>query len=157
MDRERPGAAGRRTDDPRRRLDGDRSRRAGTRVPADPGRTAGGLRLASLPRAPTGRDRRAARDPGRHRPIAPPLRNPGPPGRSHRRHAARPRGRSVGMSDDRRLDRAARSWLESGPTKALDHAIKSALLEIQSTPQERDWHVPWRTPTMNLRNAIATA
>jgi len=59
------------------------------------------------------------------------------------------------MSDDRRLDRAARSWLESGPTRAPDHAIKSALLEIQSTPQERDWHVPRRTPTMNLRNAIA--
>jgi hypothetical protein len=61
------------------------------------------------------------------------------------------------MSDDRTLDRAARSWLEFGPTKASDHAIEAALLEIQTTQQERDWQVPWRVPTMSLRNAIAAA
>src|SRR5262245_58289289 len=61
------------------------------------------------------------------------------------------------MNDDRTLERAARSWLEAGPTAAPDHAVDAALLAIQTTPQERDWHVPWRTPTMNSRFAIAAA
>jgi hypothetical protein len=52
------------------------------------------------------------------------------------------------MTDDRSLERAARSWLESGPTEAPDHAVEAALLRIQTTNQERDWHVPWRTRPM---------
>ena len=52
------------------------------------------------------------------------------------------------MTDDRSLERAARSWLEDGPTRAPDHAVEAALLRIQLTTQERDWHVPWRTRPM---------
>jgi len=53
------------------------------------------------------------------------------------------------MTDDRSLERAARSWLETGPTEAPDPAVEAALLQIQTTNQERDWHVPWRTRPMN--------
>lgn len=51
------------------------------------------------------------------------------------------------MTDDRSIERAARSWLEDGPTQAPDHAVEAALLTIQSTTQERDW-LPWRTRPM---------
>jgi hypothetical protein len=60
------------------------------------------------------------------------------------------------MNDDRTLERAARSWLEAGPTEAPDHAVDAALLQIQTTRQERDW-LPWRIVQMNLRNAVAIA
>ncbi len=57
------------------------------------------------------------------------------------------------MTDDRSIERAARSWLEDGPTQAPDHAVEAALLTIQSTTQERDW-LPWRfrpmTQTLRL-------
>jgi hypothetical protein len=52
------------------------------------------------------------------------------------------------MTDGRSLERAARSWLEDGPIEAPDRAIEAALLQIQTTNQERDWHVPWRTGHM---------
>jgi hypothetical protein len=52
------------------------------------------------------------------------------------------------MTDDRSIERAARSWLEEGPTQAPDHAVEAALTRIQSTNQERDWPVPWRTRPM---------
>ena len=42
------------------------------------------------------------------------------------------------MTDDRSLERAARSWLEVGPTQAPDRAVEAALLRIETTPQERD-------------------
>jgi hypothetical protein len=51
------------------------------------------------------------------------------------------------MTDDRSLERAARSWIEVGPTRAPDHAVDGALARIQTTPQERDWF-PWRFPRM---------
>ena len=50
------------------------------------------------------------------------------------------------MTDDRSLERAARSWIEAGPTRAPDRAVEAALLRIQTTPQERDLRVPWRFP-----------
>jgi hypothetical protein len=52
------------------------------------------------------------------------------------------------MNDDRSLERAARSWLEAGPTQAPDRPVKAALFEIESTSQERDLQIPWRLPTM---------
>ena len=52
------------------------------------------------------------------------------------------------MTDDRSIERAARSWLEGGPSQAPDRAVEAALLQIQTTTQERDWHVPWRTRPM---------
>ncbi len=51
------------------------------------------------------------------------------------------------MNDDRTLERAARSWVEEGPTRAPDRAVEAALSRIQTTAQERDL-VPWRLPTM---------
>jgi hypothetical protein len=46
------------------------------------------------------------------------------------------------MTDDRSIERAARAWLELGPTRAPDHAVQAALDRIESTPQERDWRFP---------------
>ena len=46
------------------------------------------------------------------------------------------------MTDDRSIERAARSWLEAGPTRAPDDAILAALNRIDTTPQERDWPSP---------------
>jgi len=51
------------------------------------------------------------------------------------------------MTDDRSLERAARSFIEAGPTQAPEAAVEAALLRIQTTSQERDWF-PWRLPPM---------
>lgn len=59
------------------------------------------------------------------------------------------------MTDDRSLERAARSWLEEGPAHAPDHAVVAALSRIQTTRQERDLRIPWRLPTMNPIARIA--
>ncbi|HKG56275.1 MAG TPA: hypothetical protein VKA85_03440 [Candidatus Limnocylindrales bacterium] len=61
------------------------------------------------------------------------------------------------MSDDRTFDRIARSWLETGPTKAPEAAVENALLAIESTPQERDLRVSWRLPTMNNMTRLVAA
>jgi len=61
-------------------------------------------------------------------------------------------------NDDRSLERAARSWIEIGPTRAPDRAVDAALLQIESIPQDRDLRIPWRFPTMfSNRLAIAAA
>lgn len=52
------------------------------------------------------------------------------------------------MTDDRSLERAARSWLEIGPTTAPDHAVEAAILRIQTTSQEPDLRIRWRKPVM---------
>jgi len=61
------------------------------------------------------------------------------------------------MNDDRSLERAARTWIEVGPTEAPEHAVERALLLIETTPQERDWHVPWRFPPMTTPARLAAA
>jgi dipeptidyl aminopeptidase/acylaminoacyl peptidase len=61
------------------------------------------------------------------------------------------------MTDERSLERAARSWLELGPTQAPDHAVDAALLVIQTTPQERAWHVPRRFRLMSTTSRLAAA
>jgi hypothetical protein len=43
------------------------------------------------------------------------------------------------MSDDRSIERTARSWLEAGPTRAPDHVVLLALDRIEATPQDRPW------------------
>jgi hypothetical protein len=60
------------------------------------------------------------------------------------------------MTDDRSLERAARSWLEVGPTEAPERAVEAALLQIDSTQQERDW-LPWRLPKMTGPLRVASA
>jgi hypothetical protein len=63
------------------------------------------------------------------------------------------------MTDDRSLERAARSWLEEGPTRAPDRPVEAALARIQTTSQERDLRIPWRYQHMNnaLRIAVGAA
>jgi hypothetical protein len=61
------------------------------------------------------------------------------------------------MNDDRSLERAARSWIEAGPTQAPDRPIDAALRRIQTTPQERDLRIPWRFPPMNPAARLAGA
>jgi hypothetical protein len=61
------------------------------------------------------------------------------------------------MTDDRSLERAARSWLDEGPSRAPDRTVEAALSQIQTTPQERDLGIPWRFPKMNPMTRIATA
>jgi Tol biopolymer transport system component len=61
------------------------------------------------------------------------------------------------MTDDRSLERAARSFIEAGPTQAPDRAVEAALLRIESTPQERDLRIPWRFQSMTTPARIAVA
>jgi hypothetical protein len=61
------------------------------------------------------------------------------------------------MTDDRSLERAARSWLENGPTDAPDRAVEAALHRIQTTRQERDWNVPWRDRSMTSLTRLVAA
>jgi hypothetical protein len=59
------------------------------------------------------------------------------------------------MTDDRSLERAARSWLEEGPTRAPDRPVEAALARIDTTRQERDLRIPWRLPTMSDSTRLA--
>lgn len=62
------------------------------------------------------------------------------------------------MTDDRSLERAAQSFIESGPTRAPERAVEAALSRIEATPQERGLRVPWRlTMTTPARLAAAIA
>jgi Tol biopolymer transport system component len=61
------------------------------------------------------------------------------------------------MTDDRSLERAARSFIEAGPTQAPDRAVEAALLLIETTPQERDLRIPWRIPSMTTPARVAAA
>jgi len=60
------------------------------------------------------------------------------------------------MTDDRSLERAARSFIESGPTRAPERAVEAALVQIETTSQERSLWVPWRT-TMTTPARVAAA
>jgi Tol biopolymer transport system component len=60
------------------------------------------------------------------------------------------------MTDDRTLERAARSWIEQGPTRAPDRAVAAALDRIQTTPQDRNPWIRRRLPTM-FSNRLAIA
>jgi hypothetical protein len=53
------------------------------------------------------------------------------------------------MTDDRSLERAARTWLEEGPSYAPDRPVEAALARIETTHQERGPLLPWRLPTMH--------
>jgi hypothetical protein len=60
------------------------------------------------------------------------------------------------MTDDRSLERAARSFIESGPTRAPERAVEAALFRIETTSQERSLRVPWRI-TMTIPARVAAA
>jgi hypothetical protein len=61
------------------------------------------------------------------------------------------------MTDDRRFERTARSWLELGPTQAPERVVRAAFDEIERTGQERSlvpsW-VPVFTPSSGRWTAI---
>jgi hypothetical protein len=59
------------------------------------------------------------------------------------------------MTDDRTLERAARSWIEAGPTRAPERAVEAALRTIDTTNQERGLRVPWRVPRMTTPVRVA--
>lgn len=61
------------------------------------------------------------------------------------------------MTDDRSLERAARTWLEEGPNYAPDQAVEAALARIETTNQERGPLVPWRLPPMSPFMRYTTA
>ena len=98
-------------------------------------------------------------DPRGNRPIAPHYAIAGLRQALDGRAGADRPGRTTRMTDDRSLERAARSWLEEGPTRAPDRPVDTALARIQTTHQERDLRVPWRLPSMNRipRSAVGAA
>jgi hypothetical protein len=61
------------------------------------------------------------------------------------------------MTDDRSLERAARSWLDEGPTRAPDRAMHAALSRIQTTRQDRALPFLWRLPTISPLMRLAGA
>lgn len=61
------------------------------------------------------------------------------------------------MTDDRSLERAARSWLEDGPTQAPDRAIERALHQVEMTSQERGPWIPRRVTSMFQRMQFTVA
>ena len=61
------------------------------------------------------------------------------------------------MTDDRSLERAARSWIEAGPTRAPDQVVEAALRQIDATPQERDVRVLRRIDMPTIARVAAAA
>jgi hypothetical protein len=61
------------------------------------------------------------------------------------------------MTDDRSLERAARSFIEPGPTRAPEAGVERALLLIQTTSQERGLRIPWRFSPMTMPARVAAA
>jgi hypothetical protein len=61
------------------------------------------------------------------------------------------------MTDERSLERAARAWIEEGPTRAPDRPVEAAVARIKTTKQERDLRVPWRNTTMSPAIRLAAA
>jgi hypothetical protein len=61
------------------------------------------------------------------------------------------------MTDDRSLERAARSFIEPGPTRAPETVVERALDIIQITRQERDLWIPRRFTTMTMTTRVAAA
>ena len=62
------------------------------------------------------------------------------------------------MTDDRTLERTARSWLETGPTRAPDDVVQLALEQIETTAQDRVWPFPrshrWIGQAYRLSSAV---
>ena len=90
-----------------------RSRRTGAGLPPAHDRTAGGLRPAPLPRAAPRGDRRDARDPRGHGPIATALRHRRPPGGPDGRTRS-PSSTEDASHDRRSLARTRRSIVHRG-------------------------------------------
>lgn len=61
------------------------------------------------------------------------------------------------MTDDRSLERAARSWIEAGPSRAPERVVEVALDLIATTPQERDLRVLRRINMSTYARVAAAA
>jgi hypothetical protein len=61
------------------------------------------------------------------------------------------------MTEDRSRERAARSFIEPGPTRAPEAAVERALDIIQTTRQERDLRILRRISIMNKTTRVAAA
>ena len=59
------------------------------------------------------------------------------------------------MTDERSLERAARSWIDEGPTRAPERAVEHALQLIKTTPQERDLAILRRFQAMPISTRVA--
>jgi hypothetical protein len=59
------------------------------------------------------------------------------------------------MTDERTLERAARSFIEPGPTRAPEEVLERTLLLIQTTSQERGLRIPWRFKPMTTQARLA--
>jgi hypothetical protein len=59
--------------------------------------------------------------------------------------------------NDNEFDLTARAWLEDGPTRMADHALRSALEEVHATRQRRAVWPAWRASPVNLFASVAVA
>ena len=59
------------------------------------------------------------------------------------------------MNDKRDFDRAVDQWLDEGSDATPAEVIDAVLLAVRSTPQERDFRVPWRTTAMTSYLRVA--
>jgi hypothetical protein len=53
------------------------------------------------------------------------------------------------MNSDRDFERTAAEWLDAGSDATPPRVIDAVLLAVRTTPQERDFGIPWRTSFMN--------
>ena len=53
------------------------------------------------------------------------------------------------MNSDRDFETTKAEWLNAGSDTTPPHLIDAVLLAARSTPQERDFRIPWSTPIMN--------
>jgi hypothetical protein len=61
------------------------------------------------------------------------------------------------MSDDRSFERAMDDWLADVSDRAPKPAVDAVLLAVKTTPQERDFRVPWRNPIMTTPLRLVAA
>ena len=59
------------------------------------------------------------------------------------------------MNEKRDFDRAVDQWLDEGSDATPPEVIDGVLLAVRSTPQERDFRVPWRTTSMTYLRVAA--
>jgi hypothetical protein len=59
--------------------------------------------------------------------------------------------------NEHEFDRAARAWLDDGPTRMSDRALSSAFQKIHSTRQRRALGPAWRTNRMNAYATLVAA
>ena len=148
---EPPGAADRRTGRARRTALRRRPGPARSRVPAAAARTAGDPRAPSLPRA-TRRPRSPRRSASRPaRPALDSITPIAPCGPPSRRTLGPRSGRSIGMTQQRDIERLLDHWFSDGPDQAPDRVVDIVADRIERQPQRPAWRLHWRHPRERLR------